>query len=82
MGGDFGLLYAFDKIHKRAKMLRLPARSLAVRFRVQRPTHRPAVQSGWQLTPLFFFTSLPVRLPLQFGLVLPEGFLFVLPLWQ
>ena len=33
--------------------LRLPARSLAVGFLVQRPIHRPAVQFGWQLTPFF-----------------------------
>ena len=60
--------------------LRFPACSLAVRCQVQRPTHRLAVQSGWQVTP--FFLSLPVPVPLQFWFVLPEGFLFVLPLWQ
>ena len=58
--------------------LRFPACSLAVWCQVQRPTHCLAVQLGWQLTP--FFLSLPVLVPLQFWLVLHEGFLFVLPL--
>ena len=74
-GGDFGLLYAFDKIHKRAKMLLTLACSFIGCSISGSETHPSSSCTVWVATDTFFFLQVYLYLCLySFGWCCPRAF--------